>query len=33
MIDFEGSMIKGVADFYKSFGGNEEEYLVLKTHG
>lgn len=25
-LDFEGSMIKGVADFYKSFGVEKEEY-------
>lgn len=26
VFDFEGSMIKGVADFYKSFGGRIENY-------
>jgi len=26
-LDFEGSMVKGVANFYKSFGAKTEEYL------
>ena len=27
VLDFEGSMIKGIADFYKSFGGVKEVYF------
>ena len=30
MLDFEGSMIEGVADFYRSFGVEEERYTKIK---
>jgi hypothetical protein len=30
ILDFEGSMIKGVADFYRSFGAEKEIYLHYK---
>lgn len=30
VLDFEGSMIKGVANFYKSFGAVEENYYFFK---
>ena len=30
VLDFEGSMIKGVASFYKSFGADFEEYKLFK---
>ena len=30
LFDFEGSMIDGVASFYKSFGASEERYPVLR---
>ena len=30
LIDFEGSMIKGVADFYKSFGAEKERYFLFE---
>ncbi|MDP6922464.1 MAG: hypothetical protein QGH06_05785 [Lutibacter sp.] len=30
VLDFEGSMIDGVADFYKSFGAEREVYYVFK---
>ena len=29
VFDFEGSMIDGVADFYKSFGAEKEVYSCL----
>jgi hypothetical protein len=29
ILDFEGSMIKGIADFYKSFGADKEVYYNL----
>lgn len=29
ILDFEGSMIKGVASFYKSFGAEKEEYYLF----
>ena len=31
MLDFEGSMIPGVARFYESFGAHKEIYYFLKT--
>ncbi|MCA0930995.1 hypothetical protein LCM02_00950 [Lutimonas saemankumensis] len=30
VLDFEGSMISGVANFYKSFGADEENYYYFK---
>ena len=30
VLDFEGSMISGVANFYKSFGAVEENYYYFK---
>lgn len=33
LLDFEGSMIKGVADFYKSFGASIDRYSYLKNYG
>ncbi|UCE92877.1 MAG: hypothetical protein JSV73_08600 [Flavobacteriaceae bacterium] len=30
ILDFEGSMLKGVANFYKSFGAIEENYYFFK---
>jgi hypothetical protein len=30
VFDFEGSMVKGVANFYKSFGAEKENYYFLK---
>jgi len=30
LLDFEGSMIEGVADFYRSFGVEEERYTKIK---
>jgi hypothetical protein len=29
LLDFEGSMIAGIASFYKSFGANPENYILL----
>ena len=29
ILDFEGSMVKGVASFYKSFGAEKEVYSLL----
>lgn len=31
-VDFEGSMVNGVANFYKSFGANKEEYYVFASN-
>ena len=31
-LDFEGSMIDGIASFYKSFGGKPEKYGFLKQN-
>jgi len=31
-LDFEGSDIPGIAQFYKSFGGKEEKYAALKKN-
>jgi hypothetical protein len=31
-LDFEGSMIKGVADFYESFGAKKSSYLRVKRN-
>lgn len=31
VLDFEGSMIKGIASFYKSFGGKSEEYFSFQN--
>jgi hypothetical protein len=30
MLDFEGSDIPGIADFYKGFGGLDEPYYFCK---
>ena len=32
VFDFEGSMVKGVADFYKSFGSHKETYSLFKSN-
>ncbi|MEJ7676087.1 MAG: hypothetical protein WKF59_26140 [Chitinophagaceae bacterium] len=32
LLDFEGSMIKGVAQFYSKFGAKEEKYAALKLN-
>ncbi len=32
ILDLEGSMIKGVADFYKSFGAKKEVYYTFKKY-
>ena len=32
VLDFEGSMIEGVAEFYKSFGADEEVYFLYKNY-
>lgn len=32
LLDFEGSMIKGVAQFYSKFGAKEEKYAAIKLN-
>jgi hypothetical protein len=32
ILDFEGSMIPGIARFFKSFGAKEEEYFSFKKY-
>ena len=32
VFDFEGSMVKGVAGFYKSFGSSKETYTLFKSN-
>jgi hypothetical protein len=32
ILDFEGSMIEGIAQFYKSFGAREEVYYWYKRN-
>jgi hypothetical protein len=31
ILDFEGSMVNGVASFYKSFGAEKEVYSLLQA--
>jgi hypothetical protein len=32
IFDFEGSMVSGIAHFFKSFGAKEEEYFSFKKY-
>jgi len=32
VFDFEGSMLKGVGEFYRSFGGKQEAYFKIHKH-